>query len=59
MTRKDYELIAKVLKEAREDSESGEEKLRVRLIAAKLADEFSDRNERFDRNRFFKACGII
>lgn len=59
MTRKDYELIAKVLKEAREDSKSGEEKLRVRLIAAKLADEFSDRNERFDRNRFFKASGII
>jgi hypothetical protein len=53
MTRKDYEKIARVL---RDDIPGGE----TRIIACeKFADMLATDNPRFDRNKFYKACGGV
>jgi hypothetical protein len=60
MTRKDYELIAATIRNARlqgsyhtDEAESMRE-----LIAAHIAHELANDNPRFDRARFLKACGL-
>lgn len=62
MTRKDYELIARALKEARmhairSDAEEGGG-FWLRVVASELALALASDNPRFDRDRFLKACGV-
>ena len=55
MTKKDYELIAEVLREYI----SIEKPLRIGIavsIMEDLADVFASENERFDNNKFMEAC---
>ena len=55
MTRKDYELIAKVFKNAQELTT---ERAGVGVTAYLLANELAQDNPRFDRARFLSACGV-
>ena len=53
MTRKDFELVARVIKEqdlCKED--------RFDLVSD-LADEFKEANSRFNPKKFFEACGVV
>lgn len=54
MTRKDYELIARVLRN------SGEmiDEMALEALAENFADELADTNPRFDRDRFISASGV-
>lgn len=55
MTRKDFELIAGVIKGQRKphnDTETIEE------LAREMADALADTNDRFNRDTFLKACGV-
>ena len=73
MTRKDYVMIADTLRGLLADieRESGPmavcdrtracltgERLGVRHVASRLADQLRQDNPRFDRTRFMAACGI-
>lgn len=53
MSRKDFQLVAKVIR-ASTDTDSAE---RIRL-AHRFAREFKVVNPRFDSTRFFSACGL-
>lgn len=60
MSKKDYEMIAEAFKIsngsitiAPYDAETA-----LSLVATILADSFEKENQRFDRARFLKACGI-
>jgi len=55
MTRKDYELIAEVLKEYIH-LEWNNLSRPATSIAEDLADVFASENERFDYNKFMEAC---
>lgn len=63
MTRKDYELIARVFN--REMSLTGGDEAGRRYIVAGLARlmatelRFTNRANLFDRERFLKACGVL
>jgi hypothetical protein len=52
MTRKDYELIARVIRYAEIDERAGDR------IARDFAYALAKDNPRFDRARFLKACGV-
>jgi hypothetical protein len=55
MTRKDFQLIADVIKgmnKPHNDSET------VAEIAYQFALTLADTNDRFDREKFLKACGV-
>ena len=73
MTRKDYVMIAETLRGLLADieRESGPmavcastraalagERLGVRTVALRLADQLHSDNTRFDRTRFIEACGL-
>lgn len=73
MTRKDYVMIAETLRQTLADieRESGPmavcdrtracltgERLGVRGVALRLADQLRQDNPRFDRTRFMAACGL-
>lgn len=51
MTRKDYEAIAKAIKANIEHGSLGQ-------LAIDLADVCGRDNDKFDRHRFLKACGL-
>jgi hypothetical protein len=53
MSRKDFELIAAVLKARRDHIGSAY----TELLAADFADRLTATNAAFDRARFLKACG--
>lgn len=55
MTKRDFELIAKVLNEYADDAGVVIER---DAIAYKLAEALATTNERFDKARFLKACGV-
>lgn len=67
MTRKDYELIARVVSQVEpnvtvtrycgDDVDRPHVTMRDRLAHA-FADELAAENPRFDRARFLKACGV-
>lgn len=57
MTRKDYQLIADVIKVERNASR-GAAKLAVETVAASMAIALKRDNPRFDADRFLAACGI-
>jgi len=52
MTRKDYKFIAGVLKEALESKELNSKAIK------RFANALANENARFNRNRFYTACGI-
>ena len=56
MTKKDYELIAEVLREYIYMEEKCDDGGWAREIALDLADVFASENERFDYNKFMEAC---
>lgn len=59
MTRKDYETIAAALAESRPaPGWDANKHAQYRTTVARLADAFKIGNARFDRARFFKACGL-
>ena len=55
MTRKDYELIASILRRAWNGNACRDT---VAAIARQFALELAVQNERFDEKRFLKACGV-
>lgn len=57
MSRKQFELIARVLKEAREEHECNFPT--HNLIAHKMAKALASTNSQFDRDKFLKACGFV
>ena len=65
MTRKDYQLIADVLRErgTQADKSDAPWMKGFRSAHVALARDFADAlaadNPRFDRTRFFKACGVL
>ena len=56
MTRKDYELIAGVIKAQREKMHNETET--VDEVALAMAEALEDTNDRFDREKFLTACGV-
>jgi len=58
MTRKDYILIAKAMKESRETEKKRNEPV-VDSAAHTLASYLACDNPRFDRQRFLRACGAV
>jgi hypothetical protein len=61
MTRKDYVLIAQVIKAQIDMSDKFQEELSkvgAQNIAYDLAWKLSEDNPRFDRGRFLQACGV-
>ena len=60
MTRKDYQLIAEVLKSGMENWKGWDEKPEEVLAgtARSLATQLAKDNPRFDRARFLTACGV-
>jgi hypothetical protein len=54
MTRKDYELIARVLL----NSSDLMDEVSMAFLIDNFSQELVDDNPRFDRNRFSQACGI-
>lgn len=56
MTKKHYEQIAEILREARTTDDGGEATRSV--IGARLADMFKEDNSRFDYGRFMKAAEL-
>lgn len=73
MSRKDYEVVASAINEVRWEAKTsapGEPEvdlsdpqvvgmlMATRDVAVELAHVFARDNERFDRERFYKACGI-
>lgn len=53
MTKKDYELIARVIQE-----NEGDDLRSHNYLVGSLAYAFEQDNPRFDRNKFLQACGI-
>lgn len=59
MTRKDFELIAKVFHELNADfNNGGEDTISLALVAEELTRALATTNPNFDRARFLKACGV-
>jgi hypothetical protein len=53
MTKKDFEMIASVLKGSKEDG------LTPKQIGLCFTMVLASKNPRFDKERFLKACGIV
>ena len=53
MTRKDFELIARVIKELRDFTGTNHSK-----VAYDFADALTTTNPLFNRKKFLKACGV-
>lgn len=58
MTKKDYELIAFVLRNDKLIDETGVAERQFRFYAEGFADRFAGYNPKFDRDKFLTACGI-
>ncbi len=59
MSRKDYELIAHVLKDAHLEYDAKHAGFVVNGIAARFAEALAADNPRFDSPRFLRACGPL
>lgn len=57
MTRKDFELIARVLKRCA-DLAVESEQVGIRLVAWEFSTELAQTNEKFDAGRFLMAAGV-
>jgi hypothetical protein len=66
MTRKDYQAIAQAIRDERATIEArecdlrkvGEQWATTTSLAVRIALVFEADNERFDRQKFYEACGI-
>ena len=59
MTRKDYVILAEILKENRKDFIEGEDGFSLlNILAHQIANGLEADNPRFDRARFLTACGV-
>ena len=58
MTKKDYEIIAAVIRQNAEHYPNGDAAQALYHVADSLASEFADRNERFEPGLFMEACGV-
>jgi hypothetical protein len=58
MTKKDYEMIARILREHVETAHNAGELNKARAIARDFTRELAQGNPRFDRRRFLEACGV-
>ena len=59
MTKKHFELIAVVIKDRKERGNGrGERKEVLEALANDFANRLQAENERFDKERFLKACGF-
>lgn len=59
MTRKDYVMIAEILRNNREDFIEGEDGFHlIYVLAHQIANGLEADNPRFDRARFLVACGV-
>ena len=59
MTRKDYVMLAEILKENRKDFIEGEDGFSLlNILAHQIANGLEADNPRFDRARFLTACGV-
>lgn len=59
MTRKDFELIARVFSDLNADfNNGGSDSVSLSLVAEELADALATTNGAFDRVRFLAACGV-
>ena len=56
MTKKVFELVAKVLRLERPNKSEGSNWQWINVVRT-FADKFEEENERFDRARFVAACG--
>lgn len=67
MTKKDYEVIAKVFKKRTEEMRQFEphtsyyigSMTSMRMLAQGLSSSFAAANPRFNRHRFLIACGVV
>ena len=57
MTRKDFQLIADVIKGQLSQTLSGHEIARLRALANDMANALATTNPNFDRDKFLAACG--
>jgi len=59
MTRKDYVMIAEILKFNQKDFIEGEDGFAlIGILAHQFANRLQEDNPRFDRARFLNACGV-
>ncbi len=58
MTRKDYELIARVFYHEVSTCKVLEEQTAIKRVASDLAIEFSKHHAAFDERKFMEACGF-
>jgi len=64
MTRKDYIAFARILREIKPRKDNSADDYGAKLsqwgkMIEAIAGVFEDGNERFDREKFFKACGYL
>lgn len=59
MTRQDYELIARVIRDSLEHNACGQDQREMcETVAHNFASRLATTNPRFDRARFLRACGV-
>jgi hypothetical protein len=58
MAKKDFEAIAAVIRDVRENVDCSSYSDVSGAIAKRISDVCAENNERFDRRRFLRACGM-
>ena len=58
MTKKDYELIAKAIKEIATLQTNKQAGIAIHTVAANIALHMGNTNPQFDRSKFLNACGV-
>jgi hypothetical protein len=58
MTRKDFELIARVLSNARITFDKPQQTIALNGAVFAFASELASTNDRFDKHRFLRAAGV-
>ena len=58
MTKKDFVMIASVLRDVRTEAIGTFGLVAADMMIERVATEFEARNDRFDRARFLRACGL-
>lgn len=58
LTKKDFKIVAGILKDERTAVSSRAEFDRIEGISLAMADYLATKNPEFDRDKFIKACGV-
>ena len=58
MTKRHFEQLARIIRTAATDADGAPGRETARLIALKVADLCKGENPRFNKSRFFEACGL-